>query len=267
MVVNDNKQVMRAQGVSFSYGSREVLSNVDLSLAQGQLMGIIGPNGSGKSTLLGLLSGLLKPSTGSIDLMGKPLDVYARPQLARVLGLVPQHPQLSPGFTVMESVLTGRFALMKGRAFENQADLDAAHQALVRTDLVDLAEHHAGELSGGECQRLALARATAAEPKVLLLDEPTSALDLRHQLKIMGMLEKACRESGLSVCLVSHDLNLASLFCQHLLLLHKGRTLAQGRPDQVLTPEIIKQSYRVQAIVDSEPSRGRPRVTLTAESL
>lgn len=267
MVVNSDGQVLQAQGLSFSYARSQVLSGVDLSLERGQLIGVIGPNGSGKSTLLGLLSGLLKPSAGRVELMGKPLTSFSRPELARILGLVPQHPQLSPGFTVMETVLTGRFALMQGRTFENQADEDAAREALELTDLADLAGQPAGELSGGERQRLALARAAAAEPLVLLLDEPTSALDLRHQLVIMGMLEKACRSRGLGACLVSHDLNLASLFCDHLVLLHQGRVLAQGSPEKVLTPGLIERSYGVRAMVDREPSRDRPRVTLTMDSV
>ena len=134
--------------------------------------------------------------------------------------------------------------------------------ALELTGLSSLAKRSAGELSGGERQRLALARVLAAEPRILLLDEPTSALDLDYQLRVMGLLEKACANRSLSVVLVSHDLNLAGLFCQRLLLLSRGRPLALGPPETVLSPEQLARAYGVKALVDREPFRGRPRVTL-----
>ena len=178
------------------------------------------------------------------------------------MGLVPQSPELAPGFTVLETVLAGRFALMGRRVFENAEDLAAAEKSLELTDLSGLIDRPAGELSGGERQRLALARALAAEPDVLLLDEPTSALDLDHQLGIMGLLEGACAREGLAVCLVSHDLNLAALFCHRLLLLSRGRPMAQGPPKEVIRPEVLLKAYGVKTLIGSEPSRGRPMVTL-----
>jgi len=256
--------LLNAQDLGFAYDGRPVLAGVGLELGPGQMLGVIGPNGSGKSTLLGLLCGLLPPDQGQVRLMGRPLAAFSRAQIARHLGLVPQAAQLAPGFTVAETVLAGRFALMGGRMFENQADQAAAARAMALTDISGLAQRRSGELSGGERQRLVLARALAAEPQVLLLDEPTSALDLEHQLRVMGLLETACRERGLAVCLVSHDLNLAGLFCGRLLLLSQGRPLAQGAPAEVLTPALIKRAYGVEVAVDQEPSRGRPRVTLLA---
>ncbi|MEW5913683.1 MAG: ABC transporter ATP-binding protein [Thermodesulfobacteriota bacterium] len=256
--------LLSARDLGFAYAGQPVISGVGLELKAGQMLGVIGPNGSGKSTLLGLLCGLLPLGQGQVRLMGRPLTAFSRARIARCLGLVPQAAQLAPGFTVAETVLAGRFALMGGRMFENQDDQAAAARAMALTDLSGLASRRSGELSGGERQRVVLARALAAEPRVLLLDEPTSALDLEHQLRVMGLLETACREQGLAVCLVSHDLNLAGLFCEHLLLLSQGRTLAQGPPAQVLTPSLIKQAYGVEVAVDQEPSRSRPRVTMLA---
>jgi len=258
--------MLAASGLSFAYRGAPVVQDIDLSLARGEILGIIGPNGSGKSTLLGLLSGMLAPRAGSVDLMGQSLGSYTRAEVARRMGLVPQSPELAAGFTVRETVLAGRFALMGGRMFESTEDHQAANEALELTGLTELRDRPAGELSGGERQRLALARALAAEPQTILLDEPTSALDLRHQLMVMELLERACAQRGLAVCLVSHDLNLAGLYCHQLLLLSRGRALALGPPREVLTPELLSTAYGVQVAVDQEPSRGRPRVTLRASS-
>lgn len=256
--------VLSAADLAFAYDGQPVLDQVDLSLKPGDMLGVIGPNGSGKSTLLGMLCGLLPPKSGQVFLHGRPISQYKRDEVARRLGMVPQAAELAPGFSVLETALAGRFAVMGGRVFESAQDLEAARQALEQTGIWQLRERRAGELSGGECQRLALARALAARPGILLLDEPTSALDLEHQLRIMSMLEKACQKSGLAVCLVSHDLNLASLYCSRLLLLAKGKPLAMGPPQEVLTPGLLSQAYNVRVAVDAEPSRGRPRVTLLA---
>jgi iron complex transport system ATP-binding protein len=256
--------LLRAEGLGFAYGARPVLAGVDLELGQGELLGIIGPNGSGKSTLLGLLCGLIAPQAGRVLVQGRPLHAMRRDELARLMGVVPQGAELAAGFTVLETALAGRFAVMGSRVFEAGEDLAAARRALELTALAGLEERRAGELSGGECQRLALARSLAAGPRVLLLDEPTSALDLDHQVRVMSMLERAAAREGMAVCLVSHDLNLAGLFCHKLLLLSEGEVLAAGPPEEVLTPELIRRAYGAAVAVDAEPSRGRPRVTLLA---
>lgn len=254
--------MLQAQGVSYAYGQSEVIQGVDLRAAKGELLGVIGPNGSGKSTLLGILSGLLTPSQGRVTVAGREIGDYQRPELSRVMGLVPQAPQLAHGFTVLETVLSGRFVLMGRRMFEDDSDRLAAQEALDLTDLNHLAGRLAGELSGGERQRLAMARVLAVNPKMLLLDEPTSALDLDHQLRLMRLLERSCLEAGRTVCLVSHDLNLAALFCHRLVLLSKGKVLAQGHPREVMRPQVIKEAYGVETRISQEPCRGRPQLTL-----
>lgn len=251
----------------FAYGQTPVLGGVELEVRPGRMLCVIGPNGGGKSTLLGLLSGLVRPARGRVLLDGVDIFGLPRAQVARRVGLVSQAPQLAPGLSALETVLAGRFALMGGRQFENQADLAAARQAMALTNITHLADRPAGALSGGERQRLALARALVAEPELLFLDEPTSALDLEHQIAIMAMLERACRQKGLGVCLVSHDLNLAALFCDQLLLLAGGKALACGPPHAVLTPALIQKAYGLAVTIDAEPSRGRPRVTPLAPPL
>lgn len=265
MVLDQQSQaILEGRNLHYAYGETTVLAGVDISLGRGEILGILGPNGSGKSTLLGLLSGLIVPADGQVFLDGSPISSLPRAQIARTMGLVPQTPEVSPGLTVIETVLTGRFNLMGGRQFENNADEVVAQEALKITGLAALAHRSAGALSGGESQRLALARAMAAEPKLLLLDEPTSALDLDHQMSVMSMLERRTADDGLAVCIVSHDLNLASLFCHKLLLLHAGGALAFGVPEEVLKPGLLQKAFGVSAHVDTEPSRGRPRVTTLA---
>ena len=268
MVVGCGQEpVLSARGLTFAYGRRPVIEGVDLDLNEGELLGVVGPNGSGKSTLIGLLCGLLRPREGRVWLRGRDLAAHRREEVALNLGVVPQALELAPGFSVLETVLAGRFAAMGRRLFENAQDMAAAQKALAQTGLLELADRPAGELSGGERQRLALARALGAEPGLLLLDEPTSALDLDHQLRVMCLLEEACASKDLAVCLVSHDLNLAALFCGRLLLLSQGRVLAQGRPEEVLTPRSLAQAYGVKTAVDQEPVRHRPRITLIPPSI
>ena len=254
--------IISGQGLRYAHGRAMVLSDVDIEIQTGEMVGIIGPNGSGKSTLISLLSGLLKPARGVVLLKEKNIAAWKRPEAARVIGLVPQAPELHPGFSVWETVMSGRFALMGRRMFESTEDRETGRKVLELTGLSGLADRPAGALSGGERQRLALARALAAEPRVLLLDEPTNALDLDHQLKLMELLEQARTRDGLAVGLVSHDLNLAALFCDRLLLLKKGKTLAGGPPDEVIRPDLLTRAFEVKVLVDREPIRGRPRVTL-----
>lgn len=261
VVEREAKTVMKAAGLAVCLDGNTILERVDLELRAGKMTCIIGPNGSGKSTLIGMLCGLLEPDRGSVELLGRKMKTFSRRDIALKVGLVPQSLEMSPGFSVLETVLSGRFAVMGSRLFENDDDLKVAQRALEETGLSGLENRAAGSLSGGERQRLALARAMVARPEILLLDEPTSALDLDHQLKVMGLLERACRRNGLAVCLVSHDLNLASIFCDELVLLSHGRIVASGPPAEVLTAGTIARAYGARVVVDAEPSRGRPRVT------
>ena len=254
--------LLKAESLGYAYGDNPVFNHVSLELFPGEILGIIGPNGSGKSTLLGILSGLMKAKTGRVLLKGADILQMPRPKVAEVLGLSPQNPQLSNGMTALETALSGRYVRMGRNLFEDDKDLDAANKALLETGLSSLASRKCGQLSGGERQRLALARALAAEPQVLLLDEPTSALDMDHQLRVMEILEEFSGYNHRAVCLVSHDLNLSSMFCDRLVLLARGSALAQGRPEEVLREDLLETAYGVKVHLDQEPTRGRPRITL-----
>ena len=263
-MVAENRSVnnLEARGLYYSIGDHHVLFDVDILLQAGEMVGIVGPNGTGKSTLLGLLCGFLSPEQGAVLLNGRPISDLKRHEIAGLIGIVPQTPELASGFSVQETVMTGRFSRMDGRQFENREDLNAAARALRLAGIEHLAGRRAYELSGGERQRLALARMLASEPELLFLDEPTSALDLDNQLKVMCMLERLCGEEGKGVCLVIHDLNLASMFCHRIYLISEGRILKHGVPEQVLRPDRLQEGYGVQVVVDREPSRSRPRVTM-----
>ena len=262
MVLSHQDKVLEVRGLAFGYGRHRVLEQVDLDLHPGEMVGLIGPNGSGKSTMLALCSGMLVPWAGRVVWGGRDVHKMPRWEAALRIGLATQQPQLAPGFTAMETALSGRFAAMGRRVFERASDVEEAREALALVGLEGLSGRTADGMSGGERQRLALARVLAAGPSILLLDEPTSALDLDYQVKVMDMLEGLCTRAGRTVCVVSHDLNLAGMFCHRLVLLKGGRCLAQGSPGEVLTTELLESAYGVRTVIDSEPTRGRPRVTL-----
>ncbi len=257
--------ILQASALHASYGGTEVLRLVDLSLPPGEMAGLLGPNGSGKSTLLRVLSGLLAPKSGSVTLAGSDLHSHTARQRARLIGLVPQYAHIPFAFSVTDVVAMGRnpyLRLLQSPGADDQAAIAAA---LERTDCLHLRERLVTELSGGELQRVIIARALAQEPRVLLLDEPTAHLDLNHQLDIANMLRQLNREQGLTVLWVSHDLNLAAEFCERLVMLKDGKVLADGTPDEVITPQWLADIYGLKLPVASNPGSGRPQVIIQAE--
>ncbi len=264
--------------LAFSYAHRQKagkaephnwsIRSISFDVHEGEVLGIIGPNGSGKTSLLKLLAKVLQPEAGSLDLFGQALETISQQEVARTVALVPQDTvQLFP-FTIAELVLMGRFPhhapswRFGGIAWETSDELALADRVMGEMDVRHLARRFLHEVSGGERQRAVIARALVQEPRVLLLDEPTAFLDLNHQLEIVTTLRRLSRQRGLTVVMVSHDLNLASQVCDRLLLLKHGELEAVGTPDEVLRPEMIKQVYGCQVLVDRHPVSGRPRVTL-----
>lgn len=235
--------------VTFSYGKAVVIDNIDMEFLPGRCYGILGPNGSGKTTLLDMLAGVLKPSTGVITFQGKPLHHWPRKQLARVLGLVPQEFMVRFGFSVRETVEMGLHPRMHRFATPGKQELAIIDQALRDTGISDLADRPVTHLSGGEKQRVALARTLAQNPQVLLLDEATSNLDIHHSLEILRLIRNRHRQEGTHVVAVMHDLNLASFFCDELIFIKNGQILYQGTTEQIMTPEIIADVYEVEAEV------------------
>lgn len=226
---------LEALGVSVRYGTREALRGVDARVAPGEMLGVIGPNGSGKSTLVRVLAGVRAPDGGEVRLGGRPLRAIPRRERARTIALVPQETHLSFPVRVRDLVLLGRAPHTGPFGWETAADLRAAHDAMERAAVLDLAERDVTELSGGERQRAVLARALAQEPRVLLLDEPTAFLDLKHAVLLLDLVRDLCRTQRLAVAVVLHDLNLAAMYCDRLLLLDRGAVHASGAPRDVLT--------------------------------
>ncbi|WP_447962333.1 ABC transporter ATP-binding protein [Nitrospira sp. Ecomares 2.1] len=257
--------------VTFRYGSssrdtsESVLKNLTCSIDSGKILGILGPNGSGKSTLLKLLARVLLQGSGTIELFGNSFSLLSQAEVARRVALVPQETMQIFPFTIAEMVLMGRFPHHRGWGgwhWEDSDDWRIAHQAMEELDVTHLGSRLVTDVSGGERQRAVIARALTQEPQILLLDEPTAFLDLHHQLDIARILRRLNRERDLTVILVSHDLNLASQYCDRLMLLHRGQIVEVGSPLEVLRPELLESVYECQVLVDGHPQSGLPRVSL-----
>jgi cobalamin transport system ATP-binding protein len=251
--------VLEARALHFRYGTVPTLDGVSLSLAAGEMVGVIGPNGSGKSTLLRLLSGVLTPRTGDILLMDRPLRSYSRRDIARRIAVVPQETLIEFPFSVTEVVLMGRSPHLGGFAFEGDRDLQVARQAMQRTGVLELQHRSIHELSGGERQRVVLARALTQEADVMLLDEPAAFLDIRHQVEIYDLLDDL-RGEGKSIITVLHDLNLATLYCDRVVLLKAGCVVAAGRPAEVITYRTVRDVYETEVYVDVNDITGAVNV-------
>ena len=259
--------VARFDGVDFSYPLAEprrghpfALRSVSFDLAEGEVFGVLGPNSAGKTTLIRLLSRIVSPTRGTIEVEGVALAAMTRAELARRIAVVPQDMPQGLPFTVQELVLMGRYPHAPRRFFETPDDLAVAREAMAATGVLDLADARVGVLSGGERQRVALARALAQEPRLLVLDEPTAHLDLRYQVECVALLRRVNRERGTTIVLVSHDLNLAGALCDRLLLLADGRMARLGTPEDVLDETLLTTIYGCSVSVERNALTGRPVV-------
>ena len=242
------------------YGGTPVLRGVSLDVPAGEVVGLVGPNGSGKTTLVRAVTRVMPLRSGEARLLGDDCRALTRAELARRVAVVPQNPALPEGFTVLEIVLMGRTPHLRLLQSEGPPDLAAARRALTQTGATALASRFAHQLSGGERQQVVIARALAQEAPVLLLDEPTSHLDVGHQTAVMELVRRLCRERRLAVLATIHDLTLAALYCDRLVLLDRGTVVAEGPPDSVLRPEIIARTYGAEVAVLRHPVSGLPVV-------
>lgn len=231
------------QSLSVAYGPRRVLNNLSLLVPSGQILAVIGPNGAGKSTLIRALSGIIPPLSGQMRVDGQDLQHLSAVRRARLLAVVPQAVQLPPAFSAWEMVLLGRTPHLNWLGQTSAHDEEIVRQAMTRTDTLELAERRVGELSGGEQQRLLLARALAQDAPVLLMDEPTAHLDLQYQVSLLSLVRDLARSEKLAVLLVLHDLNLAARYADQVALLVKGELLALGNPSEVLQAALLSQAY------------------------
>jgi len=256
------KHVIHARRLGYSYGDLPVLKDLSFSVQQGDFFIIIGPNGSGKTTLLKCIAGISRPRAGSLEILGVPLQSYSRKSLARSIALVPQTAPADFPFTVTEVVLMGRSPHLGILGVEHEKDLNIARRAMDFTGITSLAHRKLDQLSGGERQRVMIARAICQEPEIILLDEPTASLDLAHQVRIMDLMEKLRDEKRVTILMVSHDINLAALYANSLMLIKGGRMVSIGRPAEVLTFQTLEMAYGCPLLVDKSPLGDFQRVTL-----
>lgn len=241
---------LEVQGVGFAYESATVLEGISFQAKPGEMVGVLGPNGSGKTTLLKCMNRALKPKAGTVFVEGKEVAELSHKEIANEMGVVPQNSGVNFPFTALEIVLMGRGPALGRFQRETESDVQVVKDAMRAADVIHLAGRHMTELSGGEKQRVIIARALAQRPKILLLDEPTLHLDVSHQIEILELVRELALKEQLTVIMVTHDINLAARYCDKLLLLQKGRILAAGSVPEVLTPANISVAFNIEAIVE-----------------
>ncbi len=247
---------IQADHISFAYpNSVAAVKDVDLDVASGTCCALIGPNGSGKSTLLRIVSGILRPKTGTIKLDGTPIHQLSARNVARHLAMVEQERTIGFDFSVREVVALGRVPHRSRFAKESAADVRAIDRAMALADVCSLAERSIRAISGGERQRVHLAMALAQEPAILLLDEPTTYLDLRHQTQFMSIVRQRARE-GMTVLVAIHDLTMAAQVTDRMVLMDHGQAIVAGTPFDVLTAQNVRNVFGIDAIVEKHPLLG-----------
>jgi iron complex transport system ATP-binding protein len=250
------------QNISINYGTSEIVKDVSFALPENQIVAVLGANGAGKTTLLKSLNGSLPVTKGRIFLDGKPLESFSRAAIARKIAVVGQENETKFPVTVLEFVLSGRFAHGGVFGWESDEDLRIAENALEMCDLSDFETRMMNELSGGERQRVVFARALGTQAGILLLDEPTANLDLSHQAILFRLVRERCQTCDSSAVIITHDLNLAAEFADQILLLKDGKVLAKGAPEEVLTAHFLREVFAVEVFLDGHPKSGKPRITL-----
>ena len=256
---------LRLEKVSLGYGRQTVLADATLEAKPGEMLGIIGPNGSGKSTLIRGMTRLISPTSGQIFIDGQNLSNINHGDLARLVAVVPQNTVLPALFTAAEVVLMGRTPHLGFFKYEGKKDFSIVLKAMEATQTTHLAERRIGELSGGERQRLVIARALAQEPKIILLDEPTSNLDIKYQIDTLDLIRQLCQKQKLIVVTALHDLNLASQYCDRLIILNQGKIHSQGAPEVIINTRTIKEVYGAEVYVYPHPVNNLPATLIMSQ--
>ena len=240
---------LKIKELNVSLSKKEIVKGINLAVANNKFIGLIGPNGSGKSTLLKAIYGVIKPSFGDVFISDKNIKNFNKKSLAKTLGVVSQFNNINFDFKVIDIVLMGRAPYKGLLEQDNKNDYDRALKALSQVGMIDFAQKSFSSLSGGEKQRVILARAITQNPKILILDEPTNHLDIKYQLEIMSIVK------NLNICVLAalHDLTLASQFCDELYVLKDGIIACKGTPNEIITKEMIKKVYDVESNVYVNP--------------
>jgi len=251
--------VIETKDVVFGYEAKPLFDHLNMSIESGQFVGLVGPNGSGKTTFLNLLTRVLKPLSGQIRIDGADIHSLSARELARKVAVVPQESIIIFPFTVREVVLMGRAPHLRS-VLEKDEDFAIVDAAMEMIGIAHLGDRPITQLSGGERQSVIIARALAQMPAILLLDEPTAFLDIKHQVDIYDILTRLNRERKMTIVAVSHDLNLASHYCERILVFKQGRLKFDGRPESAITPEIVREVYEADVVVRADERTGRPYV-------
>jgi iron complex transport system ATP-binding protein len=251
---------LRAEALTLGYDGPPIVTDLDVALLDGKVTAIVGANACGKSTLLRGLARLLKPRSGAVFLDGRALADLATLDVAKVLGLLPQTPLAPDGITVADLVSRGRYPHQGWFRRWTEKDHDAAARALEATGTADLIDREVRQLSGGQRQRVWVAMALAQETDLLLLDEPTTHLDINHQVELLKLLRTLNAESGKTIVVVLHDLNLACRFCDHVIAMADGRILAEGPPTEVITAELVEKVFGLSCVIVPDPVAGTPMI-------
>lgn len=252
--------MLKINNLSVFYGDRQILHEIQLEVHSGEIVALLGPNGAGKSTLIRSISGVIPTRNGNIFVDQKDVTSLSIMERARHISVVPQAISMPPAFTVWETVLLGRTPYLNFLGQTSAKDEAIARQALEQVDVLHLIEKRMDEISGGEQQRVLLARTLAQDTPILLMDEPTTHLDISHQIDLLKLITKQAREKSLTVLIALHDLNLASMFADRIAIVQNGLLCVAGTPQETLTSEIINSVYHVPVHVVSHPQTGVPFV-------
>ncbi|MFA5577100.1 MAG: ABC transporter ATP-binding protein [Tissierellaceae bacterium] len=242
--------VIDVKDLQFGYRSEKVIDDLSFMINRASLVSLIGPNGSGKSTIIKLLSNIYRPWKGKIFLEGQDINSYKRKELARKIALVPQNTIINYEFTVEDIVLMGRYPHKKRFQREDEEDLRIAHRAMEDTNTLHLKDKIVTEISGGERQRVIIAKALAQNPSIILLDEPTAHLDLNHQIEVLNLLRNLNKEKGTTIIIAIHDINLATIYSDEIFMLSSGKIVDKGRPEEVITKGNIEFVYNLEVAID-----------------
>jgi len=248
--------ILEARDLCCAYEENIIIKHLNIALKKNGMTGILGPNGSGKTTLLRHLSGALKPLSGKVLLDGVEITSIRKRMLARKLAYVPQNNGVEFEFTAMETVMMGRMPYLKRFQQETQFDIDAVHRAMMLTGTWKLKNRSITELSGGELQRVMIARALAQQPEILMLDEPTAHLDLQFQMEILELLRRLTDSGEMTTIVVLHDINLAVQFCDDVIFMQNGNIITNGHPQDVITEKLINDVYHVAVSIWRDENTG-----------